>query len=74
MPSQCDFDLQATWSKRLKRAEEDGSLRCDVLTDTVTARETGNASRITMNEGVAEALRCNDTAASSVLQTRVFFH
>jgi len=27
MPSQCDFDLQATWSKRLKRAEGDGRLR-----------------------------------------------
>jgi hypothetical protein len=33
------------------------------LPDVATARETGNASRTTMNEGIVGALRCNDTAA-----------
>jgi hypothetical protein len=34
-----------------------------MLPDAVTARETGNASRTTMNEGIVGALRRNDTAA-----------
>ena len=65
MPSRCDSTQQATWSKQLKRAEEDGWLRYrTVLPVGVTARELVNVSRrITMNEGMVGALRCDDTAA-----------
>ena len=68
MPSRCDSTQQATWSKQLKRAEEDGRLRCrTVLPVGVTARELVNVSRrITMNEGMVGALRCDDTAAGSL--------
>lgn len=68
MPSRCDSTQQATWSKQLKRAEEDGRMRRrTVLPVGVTApegRELVNVSRsITMNEGMVGALRCDDTAA-----------
>ena len=65
MPSARDSTQQATWSKQLKRAEEDGRLRSStVLPVGVTAREPVNVSRsITMNEGMVGALRCIDTAA-----------
>jgi hypothetical protein len=64
MPSRCDSTQQATWSKQLKRAEEDGKLRSStMLAVALTARELVNVSRITMNEGMVGALSCDDTAA-----------
>lgn len=43
MPSRCDSTQQATWSKQLKRAEEDGKLRSStMLAVTLTARELVN--------------------------------
>jgi hypothetical protein len=64
MPSLCDSTQQATWSKQVKRAEEDGRLLCStMLPVALTARELVNVSRITMNEGMVGALSCDDTAA-----------
>ena len=65
MPSRCDSTQQVTWSKQLKRAEEDGRLRCrTALPVGVTARELVNVSRrITMNEGMVGALSSDDAAA-----------
>ena len=64
MPLQCDSTQQATWSKQVKRAEEDGRLLCStMLPVALTARELVNVSRITMNEGMVGALSCDDTDA-----------